>query len=339
MRYLQYLPILVLLMFVACSEEVVEFEHFFDRDAQTVSERTVTALPSAEAVLNFTDYEIYSPGTLNHNSTHLFLIDFGTLSIATVSKEMFENPDVIEFSEGRGPGELLSMQSLAVSDDRLMIGDPRQMRIVETDTDGLHLQDVTPEFSPDNLFYMGDRQLLNYNAHQQDHLFTLFDMDADSTWGFEEITFGFSEVMKYPGYLYNDGENIFYAGYSEPILRKYTTDGTLFFSRSTVDNYDTENNYIERTMGENRMVGLSEDAKVSSMDVAYYDGTLLVIPFHHGDEDVKYIDLYDASTGDYLKTLSAEYHPRKLSINDEYLYILAGDDGDHLLLRYSNPLN
>jgi hypothetical protein len=338
MRYLQYLPILALFMFTACSGEGVEFEHFLDREVQTVSERIVTELPSAEAILNFTDYDIYSPGTLNHNGTHLFLRNFGTLSIASVSKEKFEHPEVIEFSEGQGPGEVLSMSSITVSDDRLVIGDNMQRRILLADTDGRHLGELTPEFSPDNLIMLQDDLLLNYNAHQQDHLFTFNDMDADSTWGFEEIAFGFSEMMKYVGYLYNDGDNIFYAGYSEPILRKYSTDGTLYFSRATIDNYDTDGFYVERAMGENRMVGYSEDAKHSSMDAAYYNGTLLVIPFHNGNEELKYIDLYDASNGDYLETLSLEYQPHKMAIDDEYLYILARYGDDNLLLRYSNPI-
>ncbi len=338
MRYLQYLPILVLFMFTACSEEGAEFEHFLDRDVQSAGERSITALPNPERVLNFTEYEIYSPGTLNQNRTHLFFIDFGTLSIARVSKEEFGSPDVIAFSEGQGPGELLSMQSLAVSDDRLVIGDPRQRRILLADTDGRHLGDLTPEFSPDNLLLMQDDLLLNYNAHQQDHLFTLYDLEADSVWGFEEITFGFSEIMKYPGYLYTRGNEIFYAGYSEPLIRKYLTDGTLIFSRSTVDNYDTDGFYEERTMGENRMVGFSEDAMFSSMDATYYNGTLLVIPSHNGNEEVKYIDLYDALNGDYLESLSLEYFPRKMAVDNEYLYILARDGDDNLLLRYSNPI-
>jgi hypothetical protein len=61
---------------------------------------------------------------------------------------------------------------------------------------------------------------LNYAAHQQDHLFVMYEAESDSTNGFEEITFGFDELMKYPGYLPADQNHIFYAGYSEPLLRK-----------------------------------------------------------------------------------------------------------------------
>lgn len=332
--------LILLIVLLGCSvEKAVEFDNFLDKEDQTVSERTITQLPEPVAVLNFTDFEIYSPGTLEQNSTHLFLIDYGTLSIARVSKADFSTPVVVAFSEGSGPGELQGMRSIAVSNDKIYLGDPRQLRIVVTDTAGNSIRDINTTFSPNDLHYLDDNTLLNYSAHQQDHLFTLYNIPQDSTDGFEEITFGFDEIMKYPGYLSAESEYIFFAGYSEPLMRKYRRDGTLLFSRSTIDNYDTSDQYFTRTMGENRVTGYSDDAKYSSLASAHYDDKFLVIPHHNGRQGFKNIDVYDSADGSYLETLSVDHYPRKIVLDDDYLYLLARDEEDNFLLRYRNPFN
>lgn len=328
----------MIFLFGCAGEKTVEYDHFLDRSEQEVSERTVTPLSEPDALLNFSDYEIYSPGTLTQNSTHLFLIDFGSMAIVKVSKEEFENPEKLVFSEGSGPGELQSMQSLAVNDQQIYIGDPRQLRIVEADLDGRYIQDLNVEFSPGNLFVLDDNRLLNYNVHQQDHLFLTYYTEADTANGFEPIDFDFDEVMKYAGYLDAGGASIFYAGYSEPLLRKYSVDGDLLFSRATIDNYDTSDHYESRTMGETRIATFSDDALHSSMDVACYGEHLLVIPFHNGNSEIKYVDLYSASDGSYMETLSADLHPRKIAIDSDYLYVLARDGDDNVLHRYRNPV-
>jgi len=286
MKKLLLLPFLFYM--IGCAgERTAEFEYFLDREPQERTERAITSLPSPESALNFSDYEIYSPGTLAHNSTHLFLIDFGTTSIAKVSKQEFGNPERITFSEGSGPGEVQVIQSLAVSDERLYVGDPRQMRIVETIPDGSAERDISTEFSPNNLLLINEGQLLNYNAAQQGHLFTFYHIEPDTTSGFEEINFDFDEIMKYAGYISGDESNVYFAGYSEPLLRKYTTDGELIFSRSTIDNFDTSDFYEVRTQGDMRMAGFSDDALFSSMDVAHYEGYLIVIPSRNNNESAK----------------------------------------------------
>lgn len=332
------LSLLFLLTLISCAgETAAEFEFFLDREPQEVTERTISSLSAPEAVINFSEYDIYSPGTLAQNSTDLYLIDFGTTSIVRVSKQSFGTPEKLTFSEGSGPGEVQGIQSLAVSEDGLYVGDPMQSRIVETEPDGTPIRDISTEFSPNNLILTSENRLLNFNAHQQDHMFTFYHLDSDTTTGFEEIDFGFEEIMKYAGYLSGDDSSIYFAGYSEPLLRKYTTDGELLFSRSTIDNFDTTDFYEVSTRGEMRIAGFSDDALFSSMDVIHYEDYLIVIPSGNGGEDVNYLDVYDASSGEYLETYSLSLQPGNAAVDDQYLYLLVRDGDDNLLQRYSNP--
>jgi hypothetical protein len=327
-----------MIVLAGCSEPLPEFQHFLDREAQAVSERESSPLENPLDVLNLSDFDIYSPGTLEQNSTHLFLINYGMHSITKVAKNNFDEPEVISFSEGSGPGELQSLQSLAVGEERLYTGDPRQQRIVVTDTDGTHIKDLSVRFSPDNLVYIDDDLILNYNAHQQDYLFTVYHAGSDTTSGFEEIDFGFNEIMKYPGHISVKDSFIYFAGYSEPLLRKYSFDGTLQFSRANIDNFDTSDHYVERTMGDNRVVGFSDEALYSSLDVSIYKDHLIVIPYHNGINENRYLDLYSTDDGDYIKTLSPEFHPRKIAVDENHLYMLAREGDDNILLKYRYPL-
>lgn len=328
------IPFIIL---VSCSEPLPEFSEFLDHEAQERTEREVSPLEEPIRVVNFSEHEIYSPGTLEQNSTHLFLINFGSLSVTKVAKNSPNEPQVISFSEGSGPGELQSLQSLAVSEEQLFAGDSTQRRIVITDTDGRHVEDRSVRFSPDNLAFIGQDLLLNYNAHQQDDLFTFYHLDGDSTSGFEEIDFGFSDMMKYPGYISVYDSFIFFTGYSEPMLRKYSAEGELHFSRANIDNFDTSGQYEERTMGDNRMVTFSDDARFSGLDGSVSGEILYVIPYHNGDSEKKFIDLYSAESGDYIRTYSIGLHPRKIAVDEEYIYVLARDGDDDLLMKYQRP--
>jgi hypothetical protein len=121
-------------------------------------------------------------------------------------------------------------------------------------------------------------------------------------------------------------------------LEKYSTYGTLLFFRSTIDNHDTSDQYVARTMGENRVVGFSDDAKYSSLDVAHHGDKFLVIPHHNGEAGFKYLDVYDVSDGNYIETFSVDYNLWKIVLDDEYLYLLTTDGEDNFLLRYQNSL-
>jgi hypothetical protein len=327
----------ILIWLVSCSEELPEFQNFLDGEPQDLAERVVSPMGNPVDILNFSEFDIYSPGTLEQNSTDLFLIDYGSYSIIKLAKDNLSQPENIQFREGSGPGELQSLQSLAAGENQLYAGDPRQLRIVVTDTDGKYIRDIETHFFPDNLIYVDEGLLLNYNAHQQDDLFTLYDIDGDTTSGFEEIEFGFSEVMKYPGYISADESYVYFSGYSEPLLRKYTMNGELQFSKKTIDNFDTSTNYEERTMGDNRMVTFSDDALFSSMDVSRQGEYLYVIPYHNGNRGHKYIDLYSAETGMYVKTYTLENYPRKIVTDENFLYVLERDREDNFLVKYRYP--
>jgi hypothetical protein len=331
------LVICVLLIIAGCSDKRPEFQNFLDRDVQSRTERDISTLGNPVETLNFSDANIYSPGSLEHNSTHLFLINFGTFSIVKVPKNRFERSEVISFVEGSGPGELQSLQSLAVGENQLYAADPRQQRVVVTDLDGSYIRDIDVNFSPDNLTYVEEDLLLNYNMHQQDYLFTYYDIAADSVSGFEEIDFGFNDTMRYPGYIFVNESSVFFAGFSEPILRKYSRDGELHFSKATVDNFDTSNQYEERTVGDNKIVTFSEDALYSSMDLSQKGSYIYVIPNHNGDSDHKFIDLYSSDDGRYMTTFTVDHYPQNIVLGDDFIYLLARDGDDNLLMTYNYP--
>lgn len=90
-------------------------------------------------------------------------------------------------------------------------------------------------------------------------------------------------------------------------------------------------------MGDNRIVTFSEDALFSSMDLSQKGDYLYVIPYHNGNDDHNFIDVYSSEDGRYVKSFSLEYYPRKLTADDDFIYLLARDGEDNLLVKYRYP--
>ncbi len=329
--------IFFLFILISCSSNNSEriYNGFFDHDKQPGSERTFRDGPEPYHVLNFSEMELFRPGNLEHNDTHLFLTDFAEQAVIKVSKKNPQDVQVFRLSEGKGPGEVLSVQGFAVNNERIVVGDQSNKRYVVLDTDGNHLQDVPVKFNPTNIRLTDDNRVTSFSPIQQPFLFMIYSPEGDSLGGFGPPEPGIESSMKYTGYFrYADG-NIFVAGYSESLIRKYNMDGDILFSRSTIDDYDTTGNYENRSTDQFRAFGFSDDALFSTRQLAVYGNLLYLIPHHNGDSSRKFIDLYNAENGTYKESLRLDVFARDLAADEQHLYILANVDDEATLRFYS----
>lgn len=324
-----------LLIAAGCSEEGTEYETFLDRTDQQATERVVSGEPETEASVNLSDYEIYSAGNLAANSTHLFMVDYGRANVVRVSKTDLSDIEVWDIPEGEGPGEVQIVQAVGPTDEHVYIGDPRSMKLVKKDTDGHHLRDISAEFSPGNFVITRTGRIINQSPVMQENQFVIYHPQADSLYGFEEGQVDIEESMKYSGYLSADGEALYYGGYSEPVLRKYSLEGDLLFSRSTIDNIDTRDNYQDYSSDEFRAFGFSEDARYSTYRLDVSGDELFVIPFHNGESGFRYLDIYDAQNGEYRSSLRMDYFPRDVIAEGDYIFTLTRDEQEEMwICRY-----
>jgi len=327
--------ILFAIIFISCGSDksVRLYTDFFDHDKQPVSERTFRDGSEPYHILNFSEMELFRPGNLDQNGTHLFLTDLADKAVIKVSKKNPADVQVFRLKEGKGPGEVLSVQGFAVNNEKIVIGDQSNKRLVIMNTDGSHTADVPVRFNPTNIKLTNDNRIISFNPIQQPHLIMVYNSEGDSLKAFGPEKPGIESSMKYSGYFRYAEESIYFTGYSESIIRKYNTDGDVQFSRSTIDNYDTSNNYENRSTGQFRAFGFSDDAVFSSRQLAVYDDLLFLIPHHNGDSTRKFIDIYNAENGAYKESIRLDVFARDLAVDEQHLYLLAAD-GDDITLRF-----
>lgn len=101
------------------------------------------------------------------------------------------------------------------------------------------------------------------------------------------------------GWLACDAENIFWAGYSEPLLAGYDVSGQSMFSRHTVDFFDVTGNYAFYPERQGDNFWLSPGAIFAASSLALRDDQLWALVHPNGEDRFSLIDVYATSDGSY----------------------------------------
>jgi len=153
------------------------------------------------------------------------------------------------------------------------------------------------------------------------------------------------EILAYNGSITYNNQSLYFAGYSEPLIRRYDLSGEepeLVFSRAVIDDYNSENNYrkMERTAGGSRFWMFTQDAKFSSEDIAVDDNYLYSVRHHNDEEGYKYLDIYDVEDGSYRGSFSLLHYPSEIAVDEDYIYTLESEGNDPIrkyLIKYEKP--
>lgn len=146
--------------------------------------------------------------------------------------------------------------------------------------------------------------------------------------------------MMYGGVIASHGNSMVFAGYSEPILKKYSLDrGELLFSVNIIDDYDSSYNYVTSESGEYMSMGFSPGAlyAVSGLDVI--DDFIYTTNRHNGERNNNFIDVYSQSDGTYLESYSLVNYPVSagLAVDGDYIYSIEmeADAQKYWLMKYN----
>lgn len=323
-----------LLLLFACRKK---HQKFTSRKLQPTDKRahkdTLVPLDS----LNLSKVDLYESGTLRINKTHLFVK--GKDKIVIISKDNFNKYKTIPFTKGKGPQEILQLKSFDVRDSQLVVLDERQNKVLT-----YSLPDV---FKGENKFkkVMPHRiRILNRNSY-------LLFAPANSEYLFDEVNVKKGEVFRfgklppkhnllvYEGNIEVQQNNIYYAGFSEPLLKKYSLDGELLYSVATIDNYDTEANYVKNEDSNIRMIGFTPAAQFSTAGFDIFSNYWFVIPYRLDNKLKGELDIYNKDSGKYLGTVDGlKPKTRKIRADDNFIYTISQSQGYYVLTRYKNTI-
>ncbi len=245
----------------------------------------------------------------------------------------------IDLKEGKGPQEILKLQSFDVTDTSMVILDERQNKILIFELPNIFIKEFTlkKEIIPHRI------RLLNRNSYiifapwiGSEYLFSLMNVDREALLRFENVP-PQHNPMVYEGFINTQNSNIYYAGYSEPLLKKYSSEGELLYSVATIDNFNTEANYMKSEGG--AMMGYTPAAQYSTESFSIYQSYWVVIPYENGDQISTHLDIYNERNGHYLGTLEGlKPGTRSLQIDNEFIYAVSTNGKEFMLTRYKNDI-
>ena len=335
--------ILFLLLIVSCSKQELKPVNFLDVEEQEVKKREFS---SNELKLEFEkDLEelgIYSFPSFVETKDKFVLVDNSELVIKHLNKTDLTTISSFKIQKGRGPKELEFIMSFDASEELIAVTDNGLMKVILFDQAGNFVNEFSLERNPTRLNLASNRTLnLKYS---------LFFGETDTTFLYNLTEFGdvnypfkkenFKDMHPYAatGDMKTVGDTLYYIGTYEPYIKKYV-NGERIYSRATIDNYDSSTNYITMISGETRSTSLSPYAIINSIDLDIKDGLMYVVPHSNGDKDFSFIDIYNSSDGNYIKSYHTIDVAGKVNVYEDERSILTiekvGELGRLVFRKYS----
>ena len=317
---------------VACNSypSRTEPEDFFQKVEQTASERVVVSTLKAIDSLNLADFDVFNAQRIAVDEKWIYAGGGQTGTILAVAKADFGLHRFIGHGLGEGPGESIGLRDFDVSNEHLVLAN-RQHRLARFTKDGTLVDEQIIDHEPLQLEIIEDGRVLTFDNAYGENLFMVIDRDGNVVPGMGFVRNAVADIgpgwmLRSMGYVdYQDG-HIYYAGYSESLIKKYALDGTLVFSVSTIDAHPSELNYTETEGETRRIMGYAPTALYASLNIGVYGRYCLIRPAIDANGVVlRYLDVYDTTSGEYVKSYSVARSPRDFAFDEEYLFMLVSD--------------
>lgn len=320
MRYL----IGLLIVLTSCTNESLDEKSFNWAKEVNEDDERFFEIVEVKHKINLTDLELDGAYDLKVSDDNVVFKTAGDKEIAIFDKNNLEDYYTLEFPEGRGPGEVLGINDYEVFEDQIFLADNNQSKILIFDLDGVLIKEfIVPKIYLENISVLNENTILNYSMGVKEQMFNIFKTDGKMVTSFIEHEPDF-KFMMYTGEIHAEDNNIYFSGYSEPIIKKYSIEEEeLKFSVKVIDSYNSQDNYLDFANGQ----GFTEDALYNTIGMDAFGDILVNVPRHNDRSGYKYIDFYSNEDGEYLKSIEMIGYPDTdgIQIDSEYIYSLEMD--------------
>ncbi len=313
---------------------------FFDAADQPLQERRIvgTVMPADSLPLSRFGAD-YVSQVIVRDGNVLFA---GLGTTVKILRDAFRSPamDSVTIPQGRGPGEITRISDFDLRGDNLFVMDYSQYKIVVYSvSEGSHVREIRwPEIRALKFCALTDTSAAILNGYEPQRLISIVANDS--------IHSSFGEVLPTVGGTFNpltlEGRlecgqgGIFFGGYSEPVLAKYSADGARAFVVKTVAPVNTSRNYVSGTQMGSSVFRFSPDALFSTLDLADNGDDLIDVPHPNGDAAASTFDVYDANSGEYKRSYRADLGSIYLvDVDGPYLYGVRSDsNSEYWIYRF-----
>lgn len=296
----------------------------WDREPQKSDERIFINQPERLHQINLTELEIFGPMIMRlADDGGIALYDYATSNGYYLPQNNYSSPVAIGDGKGGGPREFVNPTDIAFDNEgNIWIADPRQGRISIWDRDGDLLRTINPAPRQPHRIALSANRCIIFGSGTDHTLFKITDIDGNKIDTIESIGSDMSGwIFTYEGYLTSYRRGFVYTGLWYGIIRKYTEDGELVYSRGTIDPVgpaEPEHRTIEGT----RVVMAPRDAAIATLSNTIANDMLYLLSIDNNDRKTRMIDVYDLAAGDYRYSIPLPERTRSIGIAGDILYSL-----------------
>lgn len=330
----------VILLLCSCKKNADD-RLFFERTVQETEERLIVDTLRYEKKVKLSDFGIYNPGRLIEDKGRLYIEKDADTKVLTLKIGDFSDRYWIGPGKGRGPNESLDIASIDVLNGHIASADVDNMKILIHDTGNNLVSEFNTEVRPRRIELLSGQRIVVTAQLMNENIFYIYTYEGEKVHSFENKDPMNQEIMPYDGTITTDNDdNIYYAGFPEPILKKYGSDGELIFSRATIDNWNSEANYVKNVSANTMMMRYAPGALFSTYGYTVYKDFIIVRPHHNEIEELHHVvDVYAASNGDYLHSVIFDNdYPLEIAVTDEKVFTLEWRGGEYYLKIYPNTV-
>ena len=290
----------------------IDVNNFFESDPQDKSSREeLIELHALKSVNLSQSFDLFRSGLLAVNNNSIMVYDYQHKSLFQFD---YEFNLIGEYGrEGRGPEEFVNPTDLMTDDTGYFwIVDGRNSRITRWSDKGemVFEQPVSLGLVPHRFAPMSDDMFVLFSLMGQFSMHTV-DLEGKIQNSFLSVTGrNFSNKgLLLDGEITAREDRIYYAGTRNDLIKAYSQDGSLIYSRRVINPVNKE---IEN-MNDDQL----RSAPLSALDIQVFDGRLFILyGGAMGDPSRwRYLDVYELNSGDYSHTFLLESFSRKFSIN------------------------
>ncbi|NGP88478.1 hypothetical protein G3569_08930 [Aliifodinibius halophilus] len=319
------------------------YQSFWQSLPQEVEKRSNKGILTVNDSLLLSErYDILDTSSLKINGDNLYIEDQAQQKIYAIDKHTLNQKASISISEGRGPRELTRLGSFDVASETVVISSINMQKIQIWNTDG----SFRDEFRYKNLHPRRIRLNSNNNmvilsnfffVDGERNLIQVINSDGNPVSGFGKVSKENYSSLKAEGHmLVDDQDNVYYAGYSEHIFKKWDPEGNLIFSVKSIDNYPSEANYAKMEGANQKISRYLEHAYFNAVGSTIYKNKWLII---HGGSNSKSnqskIDIYNRNNGKYLFTVELPNKTGHIAADDQYLFVIHKIENEKYLFEYN----
>jgi len=330
----------LILIFVACTNKNKTVgSDFFQKELQQFETRSNIKILENVKKQVIDSLNLYKTRSLRGRKNFLFLSE--NRQIAIINKGDLKLTKTVQLTKGKGPGEVLAINAFDISSKHIAVLDRQASKVVLLDRSGSFKNEVIIEnLYADYMALFNNESFIIFSSSTGKYLFNELDLSGALVNQYEmQNSEKKYHSMKYTGHLQVHDNNIYFLGYGESILKKFDRNGNLLFSRSTIDNWSSEDNYEKYNTGEFYVQRFTDKAQYAFADFTVWSDYLIAIPHHNKDAEYRYLDIYDTNNGDYLGTYKTEGYASEVVADDKYIYTKEILNGDITLKKYLNGIS